>query len=75
MLGPSEDKMHKRRLTKVREHRINNIFIPWSKEENKLIKKLFDSLKASHTGKMQLQRASFLEAEKQGARCISHTQR
>lgn len=75
MLGHSEDKMHKCRLTKVWERRINNILIPWSKEKNKLIKKLFDNLKVSHTGKIQLQRASFPEAEKWGALRISNTQR
>lgn len=63
MLGHSEDKTHKGRVTKVWECRINKI--PWSKEENKLIKELFDNLKASYPGKMQLQRAWFLEADKQ----------
>ena len=74
MLGHSEDKIHKRRLTEVWEHRISNILIPWSKEENKLIKELSDNLKASHTGKTQLQRASFLEAEKQGILFVSNTE-
>lgn len=74
LLGPAEDKMHKCRLTKAWEHRINNILIPWSQEENKLIKELFDNLKASNTGKMQFQRVSSLEAEKQGA-CAEVTHR
>lgn len=65
VLGHFEDKIHKCRLTKVWKHRINNILIPWSKEANKLIKKLVDNPEASHTGKMQLHGVSLLGAERQ----------